>query len=102
MLGQERIQTRQEEGSTSGVSTINSLKSHKTNDLIENKYLKEYRDEMGVLKNDNMKLFQELLDCHKCYQTILQQSLEEQRVQMNSLLRICDSINRRGTGQVLE
>ncbi|KMQ92153.1 mitogen-activated protein kinase kinase kinase 15 [Lasius niger] len=88
LLGQERVQPGgqgPEEGSTSGVSTVNSVKSQKTADSIDNKYWKEYRDQMGALKMENTKLLQELIESQKAYQTLLQQALEEQRAQQSSL-----------------
>lgn len=102
LLGQERVQTSgegQEEGSTSGISTVNSIKSQKIVDSIDNKYWREYRDQMGALKVENMKLLQELLECQKSYQMMLQQALEEQKAQIGSLTQLCESINRRFTRQ---
>ncbi|XP_029160402.1 LOW QUALITY PROTEIN: mitogen-activated protein kinase kinase kinase 15 [Nylanderia fulva] len=102
LLGQERVQPGgqgPEEGSTSGVSTVNSVKSQKTADSIDNKYWKEYRDQMGALKMENMKLLQELIESQKTYQTLLQQALEEQRLQVNTLTHLCENINRRTTRQ---
>lgn len=98
LLGQERVQPGAqgpEEGSTSGVSTVNSVKSPKNDDSIDNKYWKEYRDQMGALKMENMKLLQELIESQKSYQTLLQQALEEQRAQVNTLTHLCETINRR-------
>nr|XP_033339971.1 mitogen-activated protein kinase kinase kinase 15 isoform X1 [Megalopta genalis]XP_033339980.1 mitogen-activated protein kinase kinase kinase 15 isoform X1 [Megalopta genalis]XP_033339988.1 mitogen-activated protein kinase kinase kinase 15 isoform X1 [Megalopta genalis]XP_033339997.1 mitogen-activated protein kinase kinase kinase 15 isoform X1 [Megalopta genalis]XP_033340005.1 mitogen-activated protein kinase kinase kinase 15 isoform X1 [Megalopta genalis] len=102
LLGQERVQPGgqgPEEGSTSGVSTVNSVKSQKTGDSIDNRYWKEYRDQMGDLKMENMKLIQELIDSQKAYQVLLQQAFEEQKVQINTLTRLCENINRRTTRQ---
>lgn len=102
LLGQERVQPGgqgPEEGSTSGVSTVNSVKSQKTADSIDNKYWKEYRDQMGALKMENMRLFQELIESQKSYQTLLQQALEEQRAQVNTLTHLCENINRRSMRQ---
>lgn len=98
LLGQERLQSGgqgPEEGSTSGVSTVNSVKSQKTGDSLDNKYWKEYRDQMGALKMENLRLLQELIENQKSYQTLLQQVLEEQSVQVNALTRLCENINRR-------
>ncbi|XP_076632311.1 apoptotic signal-regulating kinase 1 isoform X3 [Colletes latitarsis] len=98
LLGQERVQTGgqgPEEGSTSGVSTVNSVKSQKTGDSVDNKYWKEYRDQMGDMKMENMRLLQELLESQKSYQILLQQALDEQRAQVNTLTRLCESISRR-------
>ncbi|XP_031844801.1 apoptotic signal-regulating kinase 1 isoform X2 [Nomia melanderi] len=102
LLGQERVQPSgqgPEEGSTSGVSTVNSVKSQKTGDSMDDKYWKEYRDQMGDLKMENMKLLQELIESQKAYQVLLQQALEEQRAQVNTLTRLCDNINRKTSGQ---
>ncbi|XP_012153342.1 apoptotic signal-regulating kinase 1 isoform X3 [Megachile rotundata] len=102
LLGQERVQPGgqgPEEGSTSGVSTVNSVKSQKTGDSVDNKYWKEYRDQMGSLKMENMKLLQELIDSQKLYQGLLQQILDEQRAQVNTLTRLCENINKRITRQ---
>jgi len=101
LLGQERQPGGQgpEEGSTSGVSTVNSVKSQKTADSIDNKYWKEYRDQMGALKMENMRLLQELIESQKSYQTLLQQALEEQRVQVNALTHLCENIHRRAARQ---
>ncbi|XP_053977576.1 mitogen-activated protein kinase kinase kinase 15 isoform X2 [Hylaeus volcanicus] len=98
LLGQERLQpggAGQEEGSTSGVSTVNSVKSQKTGDSVDNKCWKEYRDQMGDLKMENMRLLQELIESQKAYQTLLQQALEKQRDQVNTLTMLCECINRR-------
>ncbi|XP_017889680.1 mitogen-activated protein kinase kinase kinase 15 isoform X2 [Ceratina calcarata] len=99
LLGQDRMQTGgqgPEEGSTSGVSnSVNSVKSQKTGDSLDNKYWKEYRDQMGEFKMENMKLLQELIENQRSYQALLQQVLEEQRAQVSTLTRLCENINRR-------
>ncbi|XP_043471010.1 mitogen-activated protein kinase kinase kinase 15 isoform X1 [Leptopilina heterotoma] len=98
LMGQERVQASgegPEEGSTSGISTVNSIKSQKTVDLIENKYWREYREEMGNLKVENMKLLQELMESQKIYQNLLHQALEEQRNQIGILTQLCESINKK-------
>ena len=98
LLGHERVQTSgdgPEEGSTSGVSTVNSMKSQKTVDSIDNKYWREYRDQMGTLKVENMKLLQELIESQKTYQSLLHQALEEQKNQLGFLTQLCETINRR-------
>lgn len=94
LLGQSGVDGA-EEGSTSGVSTVNSVKSHKTVDSMDNKYWREYQDQMGALKTDNMKLLQELLENQKVYQKMLQQAIEDQKTQMVNLTQLCDSINRK-------
>ena len=50
---------------------------------------------MGALKMENMKLLQELIESQKSYQTLLQQILDEQRAQVNTLTRLCENINRK-------
>lgn len=104
LLGQERQLGGQvpEEGSTSGVSMVNSVKSPKTGDSIDNKYWKEYRDQMGALKMENMRLLQELIESQKSYQSLLQQVLEEQRNQVGTLTHLCENINRKAGRQELE
>jgi mitogen-activated protein kinase kinase kinase 5 len=99
LLGQERAQSAAEgieEGSTSGVSTVNSVKSQKTSDSFENnKYWHEYRDQMGSIKIESMKLLYELLESQKSYQSLLCQALEEQKAQLETLTELCNSINRK-------
>jgi len=75
------------------------VKSQKTADSIDNKYWKEYRDQMGALKMENMRLLQELIESQKSYQTLLQQALEEQRAQVNALTHLCENIHRRAARQ---
>ncbi|KAJ8682464.1 hypothetical protein QAD02_018256 [Eretmocerus hayati] len=96
LLGQERLDLtidRVEEGSTSGISTVNSVKSHKTSGSVENKYWKEYYDQMNSIKVENMKLLHELLESQKAYQSLLFHALEEQRVQLCSLTNLCEDLN---------
>ncbi|CAG5088317.1 Similar to MAP3K15: Mitogen-activated protein kinase kinase kinase 15 (Homo sapiens) [Cotesia congregata] len=103
LIDQERAQAGAdgpEEGSTSVMSTVNSLKSHKTVDSIENnKYWREYQEQMGNLKIDSIKLVQELLESQKIYHTLLQNALEEQRAQIGSLTHLCEDISRRFSRQ---
>ncbi|XP_066582045.1 mitogen-activated protein kinase kinase kinase 15 isoform X3 [Prorops nasuta] len=98
LLGQERIQPGgqgPEEGSTSGVSTVNSVKSQKIVDSLDSKYWKEYRDQMTELKTENMKLLQELIENQRSYQILLQQALDEQKAQVSQLTRLCEDINKK-------
>lgn len=82
------------------MSTVNSLKSHKTVDSIENnKYWREYQEQMGNLKTDSIKLLQELLENQKIYHNLLQNALEEQRAQISALTHICEDISRRFSRQ---
>ncbi|XP_034934270.1 mitogen-activated protein kinase kinase kinase 15 isoform X2 [Chelonus insularis] len=82
-----------EEGSTSGVSTVNSLKSQKTVDSIEQKYWREYHDQMENMKINNMQLLQELIDSQKMFHTILKNALDEQCIQIENLTSLCRNIN---------
>ncbi|XP_014206497.1 mitogen-activated protein kinase kinase kinase 15 isoform X2 [Copidosoma floridanum] len=96
LLGQERGQLAAEgieDGSTSGISTVNSVKSQKTGDSEEHKFLHEYHDQMGSIKDENMKLLHELLESQRSYQTLLSQALDEQNAQIKSLTQLCQSIN---------
>ena len=99
LLGHDRAQSTVEgveEGSTSGVSTVNSLKSHKTTDSINtNKYWLEYRDQMGSIKVENMKLLHELLESQKTYQSLLCQALDEQKGQLQKLTELCEDISKK-------
>lgn len=99
LLGQERAQSTTEgveEGSTSGVSTVNSVKSHKTGDSVEHdKFWHEYRDRMGSIKVENMKLLHELLESQKAYQSLLCQALDEQKAQLGALTELCEGINKK-------
>lgn len=102
LLGQERVQASgqgPEVGSTSGISTVNSIKSQKTADSIDNKYWKEYKDQMGALKMENTRLLQELIESQKSYQILLQQALEEQKAQVSTLTHLCENINKKATRQ---
>lgn len=72
------------------------MKSQKTVDSVENsKYWKEYHDQMGSIKIENMKLLHELLESQKSYQSLLCQALEEQKEQIRTLTELCQSINKR-------
>ncbi|XP_063990230.1 mitogen-activated protein kinase kinase kinase 15 isoform X2 [Diachasmimorpha longicaudata] len=98
LIEQERVPAGPdgpEEGSTSGVSTVNSIKSQKIGDSSDAKYWREYRDQMGSLKIENMRLLQELLDSQKTFHSILQQALEEQRLQVGTLTQLCEDISRK-------
>ncbi|XP_044005267.1 mitogen-activated protein kinase kinase kinase 15 isoform X2 [Aphidius gifuensis] len=85
-----------EDGSTSGVSTINSIKSHK---LIDQKYWHEYKEQIGNLKIDNNKLLQELVDGQKIFNNIIIQIIDEQKKQIEILNQFCQDINEKFTNQ---
>ncbi|XP_008558932.1 mitogen-activated protein kinase kinase kinase 15 isoform X3 [Microplitis demolitor] len=103
LIDQERVQTGadgHEEGSTSAMSTVNSLKSHKTVDSVDNnKYWREYHEQMSHLKSENVKLIQELLESQKIYHSLLQNALEEQRAQIGLLTHLCEDISRKFSRQ---
>lgn len=85
-----------EEGSTSGVSTVNSVKSQKTTDsVLNNKYWQEYHDQMSCIKVENMKLLHELIESQKTYQSLLCHALEEQKSQLGLLTEVCENINKK-------
>lgn len=99
LLGQERIQSVTdgiEEGSTSGVSTVNSVKSNKTCDPVEfHKHWQEYFDQITSIKAENSKFMQEILESQRAYQNILRNVLEEQRLQLEHLSELCGNIHRK-------
>ncbi|XP_033608100.1 mitogen-activated protein kinase kinase kinase 15 isoform X1 [Cryptotermes secundus] len=84
-----------EEDSKSGVSTVNSNKSQKTVDSFPSsaKFQLEYREQMGILKAENMRLLQELLDSQRTYQALLKQGLEEHKLQIQVLSQMMQQLN---------
>ncbi|XP_067008256.1 mitogen-activated protein kinase kinase kinase 15 [Anabrus simplex] len=87
----------QEEGSTSGMSTVNSIKSQKTVDSFPNsKFYMEYREQMGMLRGENMRLLQELLEAQKTYQALLKQGLEEHKLQMQVVAQMMQQLQLMG------
>lgn len=88
-----------EDGSTSGVSTINSIKSHK---LIDQNYWHEYKEQIGNLKIDNNKLLQELVDGQKIFYNIITQIIDEQKKQITILNQFCQDINEKFTNKITE
>lgn len=90
-MGHERLQSSSNEGAenSSAVSTVNSVKSQKTVDSLDNgKFWREYRE----LKIENMRLVQELLEGQKAYQNLLQQTLDQQRVHLCALGEIVQGL----------
>ncbi|XP_049834926.1 mitogen-activated protein kinase kinase kinase 15 isoform X2 [Schistocerca gregaria] len=81
--------------STSGMSTVNSVKSQKTVDSLSNsaKFRLEYREQLGVLRSENLRLLQELVDSQKSYQTLLRQALEDHRLQLALLSQTVQQLN---------
>lgn len=84
-----------EEDSKSGVSTVNSNKSQKTVDSFPSsvKFRLEYREQMGILKAENMRLLQELLESQRTYQALLKQGLEEHKLQTQVLAQMMQQLN---------
>ncbi|XP_069698242.1 mitogen-activated protein kinase kinase kinase 15 isoform X5 [Periplaneta americana] len=84
-----------EEDSKSAVSTVNSNKSQKTVDSFtgSTKFRMEYREQMGILKAENMRLLQELLESQRTYQALLKQGLEEHKLQVQVLTQMMQQLN---------
>ncbi|XP_011497787.1 PREDICTED: mitogen-activated protein kinase kinase kinase 15-like [Ceratosolen solmsi marchali] len=100
LLGQERSRSTGSEciesGSTSGVSTVDFVKSRKAGDSFDNnKYWHDYEDQMEPSKMESTKLLYELLESQKAYQSILYQALEEQKAQLETLTGLCNNIDRK-------
>jgi len=72
-------------GSTSGVSTVNSLKSHKVLDYPSSKLHAEYQEQLEGFRLENDRLLQELLDSRKAYQLLLKSSIDEQKLNLHLL-----------------
>lgn len=78
LAGQDRTDNAEEEEmSTSGVSTVNSIKMKPHSDCT---FLNE---ELRKLKIQNLHLLQNLLESQKLYQTLLKSTIEEQRLNMD-------------------
>lgn len=82
LAGQENPETAEEddtEGVSTSVSTVNSTKmQHKQG----NNYVSE---ELNVLRLENVRLQQDLLESQKTYQTILKNAIEEQTLNLEML-----------------
>jgi hypothetical protein len=92
-------------GSTSGVSTVNSLKSHKALDFSSSKMHSEYQEQLDGLRMENerwlrkanlisiftlislilYRLLTDLLEAQRSYQMLLRSSLEEQKLHLQLL-----------------
>ncbi|CAG7835452.1 unnamed protein product [Allacma fusca] len=72
-------------GSTSGVSTVNSIKSHKVLDFSTSKIHSEYHEQLESYRMENERLLNELVESQKSYQILLKSSLEEQKLQLQLL-----------------
>lgn len=82
-MGQDRLDAVEDEiedMSTSGVSTVNSVKMNTI--AKDDKYM---TDEFSRLKIENIRLMQTLLESHKQYQTILRSTIDEQRLNLDLL-----------------
>ncbi|GLH08065.1 Serine/threonine-protein kinase Tao [Gryllus bimaculatus] len=83
-----------ETDSASGMSTVNSIKSQKTVDSFTNtKFHVEYREQMAILRAENMRLLQELLESQRTFQVLLKQGLEEHKLQMDVLNQMIQQVN---------
>lgn len=83
LAGQDRLDNAEyenEEMSTSGVSTVNSTKAKPKK--LDTKYSS---DELTEFKIENIRLMQDLLESHKLYQALLKSTIEEQRLNLDSL-----------------
>lgn len=72
-------------GSTSGVSTVNSLKSHKAMEYPTSKIHSEYQEQLESFRLENERLLQELLESRKAYQLLLKSSIDEQKLNLHLL-----------------
>lgn len=75
-----------EEGSTSGVSTINSTKSaNALHDFHHSKHCHQLQDSLQVTRTENLRLLEELSLAEKRYGELLKMFLSERRGQSQSL-----------------
>ncbi|XP_059490906.1 mitogen-activated protein kinase kinase kinase 15 isoform X2 [Neocloeon triangulifer] len=85
-LGQQGSTDMQQEGSTSGMSTINSIKSHKTVDSFPTpKYRSECLDQINALRLENQRLLKKLVDGERAYQDLIKHIIEERSNQTQLL-----------------
>lgn len=68
--------------STSGVSTVNSIKIKVKPKKLENKYIS---DEVAALRVENVRLLQDLLESYKMHQILLKSTIEEQNLNLQML-----------------
>uniref|UniRef100_A0A1B6D1S4 mitogen-activated protein kinase kinase kinase n=2 Tax=Clastoptera arizonana TaxID=38151 RepID=A0A1B6D1S4_9HEMI len=96
LAGQDtRDATRERSDAPSVSSTINSVKSHKTSvDSFTSsiKAKNDFRDQICLLKAENTKLLQELLDSQRMYQSLLKQALDDQKVHITLLKQTMDQM----------
>lgn len=86
----EETGERVEEGSTSGVSTINSNKSPKESTDHE-RLREELKSALETVQRENLRLMHELLDTQRSYQNILLTSLSHQQIQRQLLQQLLPS-----------
>lgn len=82
-MGHDRLDAVEDEiedMSTSGVSTVNSVKMKSI--VKDDKYM---TDEFSRLQFENIRLMQTLLESHKQYQTLLKSTIDEQRLNLDLL-----------------
>ncbi|XP_039277638.1 mitogen-activated protein kinase kinase kinase 15 isoform X1 [Nilaparvata lugens] len=83
-------------GTASVLSTVNSLKSHKTSiDSFASslKMRHEYRDQLLSLRVENNRLLQELVDGHTMYQTLLKHAVEDNKSQLTLLKQLVEQMS---------
>ncbi|XP_013418805.1 mitogen-activated protein kinase kinase kinase 5-like isoform X2 [Lingula anatina] len=83
MGGQGHVQG--EEGSTSGVSTVNSTKSQKAQLQYQTEANRELYSKLQSLTEENTRLLQELVIVNEAYQNLLKSCIQEKRVSMDHL-----------------
>lgn len=91
LAGQDRvdnIEDDNEELSTSGVSTVNSVKNKPK--IYEFKF---ETSELNELKMENVRLMQDLIESHKLYQALLKSSIEEQRLNLDLLRNLSTAVS---------
>lgn len=86
----EEAGERVEEGSTSGVSTINSNKSPKESTDHE-RLREELKSALETVQRENLRLMHELLDTQRSYQNILLTTLSHQQIQRQLLQQLLPS-----------
>lgn len=93
-------------GSSTNLSTLNSLKSNKNSveSYEANSSAKLRLDQISLLKAENLKLMNEVIESQKTIQSLLKQTLDEQKVQIQLLTNTLEQMNlmdlrsRRDTG----
>ncbi|XP_065351801.1 mitogen-activated protein kinase kinase kinase 15 isoform X2 [Cloeon dipterum] len=94
LAGQERLVQQgssdiQQEGSTSGMSTINSVKSHKTLDSFPTpKFRSECLEQISTLRAENQRLLKKLVESEKCYQELIKHIIDERTNQTQMLSQL--------------